>query len=82
MATIVPFPRTRDRAFIERHARLMASYSPQGAERHLAVQLAKQRSVLAGRGVASEVIDEHIRALQTAIRAALWSLARTPRGTA
>ena len=83
MAVIVPFPRTRDRRFVVRQARVMAAYGPEAAEKHLAVQLERQRTVLTRRGVAPELVDEHVGALEMAIRGALWlAMTRTPGGAA
>jgi hypothetical protein len=61
----------------------MAAYRPEAAEKHLAVQLERQRTVLMRRGVAPELADEHVAALEAAIRGALWSaVTRTPGGAA
>lgn len=80
---VIPFPRTRDRTFVERQARFMAASSPNAAEKHLAVQLDRQSKVLHRRGIAPELIDQHLHALELAIRAAFWRLAaKIPGGAA
>ena len=56
MAVIVPFPRTRDQRFVDRQAKVMAAYHAEAAEKHLAVQLDRQRTVLTRRGIAPELV--------------------------
>lgn len=80
---VVPFPRTRHRPFVQRHARRMAEYPPSTAEKHLAAQLNIQRDTMLKRGIATAIIDRELRALETAIRTELWHLVlRTPGGAA
>jgi len=66
---VLPFPRVRDRAFVRRHAALMATYSEGAAEKYLATQLDVQRRTMTKRGVDPAVAEEHIGALKCAIRA-------------
>lgn len=81
-AIILPFPRVRDRAFVRRHAAVMASYSSDAGEKYLRIQLDVQRRTMVKRGIAAPIIDEHLRALERAIRAELWRTALTPGGAA
>jgi hypothetical protein len=71
-ATVVPFPRTRDRAFVQRHAARMADLSQTTAEKHLAAQLDVQRTTMTRRGIEPELIEKHLQALECAIRCELW----------
>jgi Family of unknown function (DUF6074) len=71
-ARILPFPLTRRRGFICRHAARMAVLPPTRAERHLAYQLRLQVETMERRGVAADLITAHVRALETAIRCELW----------
>jgi hypothetical protein len=81
-STVVPFPRVRDRAFVRRHAELMASYSSSAAEKHLTTQLDLQRRTMTRRGIDPALIEEHIKALQLAIRSEVWRCVLTPGGAA
>ena len=65
---ILPFPRVRDRGFVGRHALIMACSSRHAGERHLCTQLDVQRRTMLKRGIAPAVAEEHIRALECAIR--------------
>jgi hypothetical protein len=71
---VVPFPRTRDRRFIARHALRMSSLPQKTAEKHLAHYCNQQAEVMARRGIGPDVIAEHRQALETAIRCELWRL--------
>jgi Family of unknown function (DUF6074) len=71
-AEIVPFPAARRAGHVRSMARLLLSYSPEGAERTLAANLTRQRATLLRHGLAPEVVDREIRALELAIRTRLW----------
>lgn len=72
MGTIIAFPRVRDQPFVERHARLMASYKPPKAEAHLQRVLAAAESTMRKRGIEERVIAAEIRAIESSVRCALW----------
>jgi Family of unknown function (DUF6074) len=74
MAEIVAFPLTRRIGSIRRMARMMASYSPEGAERALATPLRQQYEALLRRGIAPEVAVREVRSFEAAIRAQRWRL--------
>ncbi|WP_454917293.1 DUF6074 family protein [Xanthobacter sediminis] len=82
MSIVVPFPRARDRTFVRRHAAHIATLKPDRGERYLAKQLQIQADTLARRGVAPAIIGEHIKALESAIRAELWRVVLVPDGVA
>jgi hypothetical protein len=75
---IVPFPLASRRAFVERHARLIAAMNADAGERHLVRQLRFQMENLQRRGIAGEVIEREVASLDAAIRAALWRAVLTP----
>jgi Family of unknown function (DUF6074) len=79
---ILPFPRARDRGFVARHAALMESSTTDAAERHLFTQLDVQRRTMLKRGIDPDVAEEHIRALELAIRVELWRRVIRPGGAA
>jgi uncharacterized protein DUF6074 len=64
---IVPFPLSRCRAFVLRHANIINGMSPESAERHLAHQLKVQHDALERRGVDPERIERELASLQRAI---------------
>jgi len=70
--TVIPFPRTRNRPFVLKHAARMAKLPQKTAEKHLAHQLQVQAQTMTKRGIAPEIIEDEIRALESAIRAELW----------
>ncbi|GGC70776.1 DUF6074 family protein [Chelatococcus reniformis] len=73
MAEIIPFPRTRNRRFILKHAGNIAGMSAAQGEKYLANTVLKvQRETMLRRGVGSPVVEQEMRALELAIRAALW----------
>jgi hypothetical protein len=79
-AFIIPFPRTRHRPFVERHAQRMAHLPHQTAEKHLAYQLQLQRQTMSKRGIASAVIECELATLERAIRVELWHFMRSGGG--
>jgi flagellar motility protein MotE (MotC chaperone) len=74
MSNIIPFPRTRDRAFVLRHAYRAWELNHRAAEKHISVQIDVQRSTMLRRGVDIDVVEQQCRALENAIRAELWRL--------
>lgn len=81
-AQIIPFPPVRRRHFVARQANRMASLSGYAAERHLVSQLRIQREAYERKGVDPDIIEHEIRALESAIRSALWAAVLTPGGAA
>ncbi|MGU3337185.1 DUF6074 family protein [Methylobacterium mesophilicum] len=82
-ASIIPFPRARDRRFIRRHAGHMATASTTAkAEAHLQRQLSIQRETLERRGVAKDALSAELAAIEGNIRAACWTLVMAPGSTA
>jgi hypothetical protein len=81
--TVVPFPRTRNRAFVLRQAHHIASLSHASGERYLQQQLDLQCATMERRGIAPDRIREERRRLEAAIRTALCHLEmRRPGGAA
>lgn len=82
-AIIVPFPRSRDRGFIRRHAAHMAqARTAAKAEAHLNRQLGIQAETLRRRGVASDIARAELQAIEGNIRVACWTLLLAPGGAA
>lgn len=82
-AIILPFPRSRDRRFIRRHAAHMAqARTAAKAEAHLARQLGIQADTLQRRGVVPDVVRAELHAIEGNIRAACWTLLLAPGGAA
>lgn len=77
-AEIIPYPLARRRAFVDRHARIIAGMRPEAGERHLQRQLLIQFDTLERKGVACDVIEREVLSLGSAIRAALWNAVLTP----
>jgi hypothetical protein len=71
-AVVIPFPLTRRREFIRRHASRMAALPVAAAEKHLAYQLRVQAETMERRGIAPDLIGPQVRWLETAIRCELW----------
>ena len=70
-ATVIPFPRARDRNFVNRHVARMADLEHARAEKHLACQLRIQAEAMGRRGIAGNLIAREVRSLERAIRGAL-----------
>ncbi|WP_336490363.1 DUF6074 family protein [Methylobacterium nigriterrae] len=82
-ALVLPFPRSRDRGFILRHAGIMAGASTtRKAEGHLQRQLTIQHETLVRRGVAPVMVDAELRTIENNIRAARWRFLLAPGGAA
>jgi hypothetical protein len=71
VADIVPFPLARRRAFIDRHARLIAAMRPDAGQRHLERQLAFQFETLRRKNIDGGAIDREVSSLRAAIHAAI-----------
>jgi hypothetical protein len=69
---IIPFPLARRSAFIDRHARHIATMRPEVGERYLDRQLRIQFENLQRRGIDLDTINREIVAMDAAIRTALW----------
>ncbi|MBN9470650.1 MAG: hypothetical protein J0J10_17940 [Bosea sp.] len=71
-ATVIPFPRVKNRAFVTRHATRMTQMAPDKGEAHLRRLLDQQMDVMRRRGIPEPAIVDEARAVEAAIRAALW----------
>jgi hypothetical protein len=80
--TIIPFPRTRNRPFVLKHAARMAKLPAKTAEKHLAYQLELQARTMARRGIPPGVIQSEIWSLERAIRAELGNVVVSGGGAA
>ncbi len=76
--TIIPFPLSRRRAFVRRHARL----SPAAADRHLATQLRIQSSALLRKGIDAETVKSERASLAAAVHAELVRIGAARGGVA
>lgn len=81
-AAVIPFPRVKNRAFITRHAIRMTEMAPEKGEAHLRRLLEQQMDVMRKRGIPEPVIVEEARAVECAIRAALWHVVILEGGSA
>lgn len=82
-ARVVPFPRVRNGSFIRRHALRMAEFNAGAAERHLERLIRDQMDLMRKRGIPEPVVVDEARAVECAIRTALWNLVmRNPGGAA
>jgi hypothetical protein len=80
--SIIPFPRTRNRPFVLKHATRMAKLPPKTAERHLAYQLEVQAQTMVRGGIPPEVIQNEICSLERAIRTELGNVVVSGGGAA
>jgi hypothetical protein len=71
---IVAFPCVRRTGYVRKLAWMMAHYRPEAAERTLAAQLNAQSGAMLRRGLAPEVVERELRALELAVRARLWTI--------
>lgn len=71
-ALVVPFPVHRRGAFLRRQVGAMMRISPVAAENYLAAALERHAAVLRKKGVAAPAIAADVKAMETAIRVALW----------
>jgi hypothetical protein len=82
-AQVVPFPRARNRPHVMRHAHYVALVSEHAGERYLLQQINVQRQTMLRRGVAPQMVERECRAIEAAIRTALWNIVmRQPEGIA
>jgi hypothetical protein len=82
MGDVRPFPRVRHRPFVLKHAGNVSAMGQAAGERYLRQQLDVQRQTMARRGIAWDLIEAEVRALESAIRAECWRLILTPGGAA
>jgi hypothetical protein len=75
---IVPFPADRRRAFIHKHAAIMARCSPVKADAHLRQQLRVQAETMRRKGISEDVVADEVRRLETAIKNELWTCVLLP----
>jgi hypothetical protein len=71
---IIPFPTARRIGFVRNMARVLATYSAQGAERTLRAQLNATRNAMLRKGIRPDVAGREVRSLELAIRAKLWAI--------
>src|SRR5947209_2409485 len=71
-AQVIPFPAASRISLVQRIAARMANLSRKSAEGHLRRQLTIQAETMRRRGVDEHEIEREMRALQGAVRAALW----------
>ncbi|WP_371823227.1 MULTISPECIES: DUF6074 family protein [Microvirga] len=71
---IIPFPRSKHRPFVLKHAARMAKLPTITAEKHLAYQLEVQAQTMARRGIPPEIIQDEIWSLERAIRAEIGNV--------
>ena len=77
-AKIIPFPLARRVSMIERQARYVAELNPDAGDRHIKHQLKIQRDIMLRKGVAEEIIESELKAMDRAVRCALWRAVITP----
>jgi DNA-binding transcriptional MocR family regulator len=75
---VVPFPRGRDRGFVERQAARMARLSRDAASRYLCHMLQGHAADLRARGIAEQLIEREIDTLSHAINGASFSAVLIP----
>jgi hypothetical protein len=71
---IVAFPSVRRVGYVRKLAWMLVHYRPDAAERTLAAQLDIQRAAMLRRGLAPDVVERELRALELAVRARLWAI--------
>jgi hypothetical protein len=71
-ARLIPFPAARRADLVRRITARMTMLSLKSAEAHLRRQLEIQGETMRRRGIPERVIARELRALQTAVRVALW----------
>jgi Family of unknown function (DUF6074) len=69
---ILRFPATKRTDFITRQTRYASELRQESGEAHIRRQLEAQRQVMSRRGIALGLIEREVRALEGAIRAAMW----------
>ena len=73
-AVIVPFPLARRLDLIHRQAEYALCLNPEKAEQHIARQLQCQADALHRRGISDDIIAHELKAMEAAIRAAMWNV--------
>jgi hypothetical protein len=73
-AVVIPFPLARRLDLIHRQAEYAICLRPEKAEQHIARQLQCQADALHRRGVSNDVIAHELKAMEAAIRAAMWNV--------
>ena len=82
-AELIPFPLARRLDLIHRQAEYALCLKPEKAERHIARQLQCQADALRRRGISDNTIARELKAMDAAIRAAMWHTTfDTPSGKA
>ncbi|WP_157182139.1 DUF6074 family protein [Methylobacterium sp. WSM2598] len=74
-AIVIPFPRTRNRAFVRKHAWNAATMTSNRAENYLRRQLMTQRETMERRGIDPNIVENEVIALERAIRSELVGFA-------
>jgi hypothetical protein len=62
MASVIPFPLTRRRAFIRKHAARIAAATPATGEKLLVHQIRIQALTMATRGISCDIIEAECKA--------------------
>jgi Family of unknown function (DUF6074) len=73
-AEVLPFPLARRLDLIHRQAEYALCLKPEKAEQLIARQLQCQADALRRRGVSDDNIAHELKAMEAAIRAAMWSV--------
>jgi hypothetical protein len=73
-AVVVPFPLARRLDLIYRQAEYALCLKPDQADQHITRQLQCQAAALHRRGVSDDIIAHELRAMEAAIRAAMWNV--------
>jgi Family of unknown function (DUF6074) len=73
-AVVIPFPLARRIDLIHRQAEYALCLKPEQAEQHIARQLQCQADALHRRGVSDDIIVHELKAMEAAIRAAMWNV--------
>ena len=82
MATVIPFPLARRRAFVSRTAWRVANAVPRTGAKLLAHALQQQADTMARRGIAPELIEIEVASLEAAVRAECWRVLHMTGGAA
>ena len=81
-ADVVPFPLVRRRDLVCRLVRRCVELSPDAAESHLRRQIDVHAAAMARKGIAAGRVTSEGRALEAAVRAAVWREVLTLGGAA
>lgn len=69
--SLILFPATARRGFINRQARAVAAYGPEGRARTIAAALSRQEAALRRIGIAADEVADHVATLRREIEARL-----------